>query len=377
MATFQLKSGPDTLDFDLQGNVTRAGAAFGQWTVTKGNKIEVTPTGRPPSDIAVDWGFNGDNELELRQSGNVIFNFHDDPNVQPDFLINQGVLVVFPDQDNQAFTFGIRGTWGLDPNFNLLLTVGTVKSSINGILKDTQASEFGYIFDSLGPAPEQHELDFSGAWTQNGSGVDVSFAYDTEDPAHPGVIILPAGLNIDPTKNILVYTYNKATHSGRLELAGELRVNQDFSITYILDEQTSAGITSTTFQISTQFKTDTVGQGNLQVTVKRRGEDLDVQVGGQYQGVVAGLALTVGFTYDHSVQGNVVTDTVGFTGSVTNPRNGDKFSWIFDLGPDHFELDISAHIVLEPHLCANAAFNFNVKGNDVTITAMFGISTNC
>src|SRR5215469_10487777 len=109
MATFQLTSGPNTLDFDLAGNVTRAGAPFGQWTVTKDNKIEVTPTGGAPSDIAVDWGFNGDNELELRQSGNVIFNFHNDPNVLPDFLINKGVLVVFPDQDNQAFTFGIRG----------------------------------------------------------------------------------------------------------------------------------------------------------------------------------------------------------------------------------------------------------------------------
>ena len=41
MADFSLKSGSDTLGFDIAGNVTKNGAAFGTWTVGRGIYREI------------------------------------------------------------------------------------------------------------------------------------------------------------------------------------------------------------------------------------------------------------------------------------------------------------------------------------------------
>ena len=383
MATFQLKSGTDTFDLDIQGNVQKGGAAFGQWAVSNDNKVQITPSaGGAPITVAVDWGFNAGNQLEIRQSGNVAFNFHNDGNVRPDLQTDHGVLLVTPDQNNGDFTFDIRGVWNLDPNFNLLFTAGTVQSTLDGILKDTVTSEFAYIFISQGPIARQYELDFTGAWKQPpGAGMDVVFAYDTEDPQNPGIINMPDGLTVDPTKNILVYTYNKGTHAGSLELAGALRLNSNFSITYVLDSQDLAGIQSTTFSIAAVIDAGRAGEGNLQLKVQRSGADTTIQIGGAYQGVIAGLNLTVGFTYLRTVSGTVVSDTVGFTGSVTNPGNGNQFTWSLDVstqaGQVHLDIDVTAHIQLSSGNCINAALNVTVSGQQLAITAMFGIATNC
>jgi hypothetical protein len=383
MADFQLTSGADTFAFDIKGNVSKAGAAFGAWAVTTDNQVQVQPAGGgAPVAIAVDWGFNGNNQLELRQGGNVSFNFHNNASVRPDLQTSQGVLFVTPDQTNEDFVFDLRGTWNVDANFDLLFTAGTVQSTIVGILKDTLTSEFGYIFISQGPLPRQYELDFTGAWSQQpGAGMDTSFVYDTEDPNHPGVIDLPPGLAMDPIKNILVYTYDKGTHTGSLELAGSLRINSNFSLTYVLDSQDVAGIRSTTFSIAAKINTGAVGEGNLQLTVTRNGADTSIQIGGNYRGVIAGLDLTVGFTYARTVSGTQITDTVGFTGKVVNPGNGNTFQWSFDLGTSggtvHFDVDITAQIKLSAGKCLNTALNVSVQGQQVSITAMFGVSTNC
>lgn len=66
---FQLKSGSDTLAFDIDGSVSAGGAKVGQWTVTPDNKIKVTKTAGGDVAIGVDWHVNDKNQLELRQSG--------------------------------------------------------------------------------------------------------------------------------------------------------------------------------------------------------------------------------------------------------------------------------------------------------------------
>jgi hypothetical protein len=164
-------------------------------------------------------------------------------------------------------------------------------------------------------------------------------------------------------------------------LAGSLRINSNFSLTYVLDSQDVAGIRSTMFAISAVINQGAVGEGNLQLTVKRSGADTSIQIGGSYRGVIAGLDLTVGFTYARTVSGTQITDTVGFTGKVVNPGNGNTFQWSFDLGTQrgtvHFDIDVTAHIKLSAGKCLNAALNVSVQGQQVAITAMFGISTNC
>jgi hypothetical protein len=375
MGDFILKSGADTLDFDIKGGVTKAGTSFGTWTVADDAQISITDDSGAVTTVPVVWQFNPANQLELRQSGTVAFNFHNNASVRPDMQVVNGVLLVAPDQKND-FSFALHGDWDVDAQFNLVFTVAKVKSSINGILRDTDSSEFIYIFITQGPVARSYEFDFTGRWQQNGSGMDVDFIYDEADGA-TGTIHLPAGLTMDPVKNILVYTYNKGTHTGSLELAGSLRVNSNFSITYVLDQQDQAGIQSTTFSVAAQIKTGSVGEGNLQLVTQRSGQDHTLQIGGNYHGAVAGLDLTVGFSYKRNVSGTTIQDSVAFLGKVSNPGNGNQFTWAFTVDGNAVTVDLTAHMMLQSGACVNAALTFMVSGQQVAVSAMFGISTAC
>ena len=377
MAAFSLTKDGSTFDFDLQGNVSQAGNAIGTWNIDNNNQISITKTDGSSVQIPADWGFNTGNQLELRQGSKVIFNFLNDARVRPEIQVDHGVLLIAPDQNNADFFFPIHGTWGIDNNFNLLFTVGAVTSTINGILNDTQTSEFAYIFITQGPVARQYELDLTGAWEQNGSGVDVDFRYDTEDPQQPGKIQLPPGLTMDPTSNILLYTYNKGDHTGSLQLAGSVRVNPNFSLTYVLDAQDAAGIKSTTFAIAASIDEGSAGEGNLKLKVQRTDKEQILEIGGNYHGVIAGQDLTVGFAFTRTVSGTQITDSVAFTGKVVNPGNGNTFAWQFNLNGKDFSIDITAHVALSSGACINASLNVTVNGQQMGITAMFGISTNC
>src|SRR5437016_3125974 len=329
MADFSLKNGNDTFDFDIKGNVTKSGASFGTWTVADDGQVRVTDGGAVTT-IPATWQFNAGNQLELHQAGKVVFNFHGSAQLRPDFQVSNGVLLVSPD-GNGDFSFALHGDWGLDGQFNLVFTIASVKSTINGILRDTGSSEFIYIFIAQqGPFARSYELDFTGKWQQNGKGLDVDFIYDKENGA-TGTIMLPPGLTMDPVKNLLVYTYNKGTHTGSLELAGSVRINSNFSVTYVLDQQDQAGIQSTTFSIDARLKSATLGEGDLQLLVKRDGADQTLQIGGNYHGAVAGLDLTVGFNYKRTISGTTVQDSVAFNGKISNPGNGNEFTWSFQV----------------------------------------------
>lgn len=379
MGSFEISDGPNTFDCDLAGNVSQAGAPVGTWSIDAATNFVIAATAGGSTSIPVQVGFNAGNQLELRQNGNVLFNFHQDPSVRPELQVDHGVLLVAPDQNNTDFVLSVHGTWSMsqDNNFNLIFTNGAVDSTIDGILNDTERSEFSYIFISQGPVARSYELDFTGTWEQNGSGTDVDFLYDNEDGQQPGKITLPPGLTMDPTKNILVYTYNKGTHTGSLELAGSLRVNSNFSVTYVLDSQDVAGIRSTTFEIAASIHEPPVGEVDLQLKVRRAGQDTLISIGGTYHGAIAGNNLTVGFSYDRMISGTKVTDTVAFMGSVSNPQNGNSFQWQFNFNGQDISIDITAHIQLSSDTCINAALNVTVNGQQLAITAMFGISTNC
>ena len=379
--SFNLTSGADTFACDIQGNVTKAGAAFGTWSVADNNTFTITPTaGGGPTSVPVQWLFNGGNQLELHQATARIFNFHNDSSVRPDMATALGVLNVAPDQNNTDFVFKLHGDWAMsqDGKFNLLFTpAGGTQSIINGLLENTASSEFVYIFLTPAPAARHYEFDFSGKWQQNGSGIDVDFVYDKENGAS-GTIQLPPGLTMDPVKNVLVYSYNKGTHSGTLALAGTIRVNANFSVTYIIDQQDDAGVKSTTFSIAAHLSDPKgVGEGNLHLLVKRNGLDKVFEIGGDYHGAIAGLDLTVGFNYRRTISGTTIRDTVAFNGKIVNPANGNQFKWQFTMDGHNFEVDLSAQIKLSNHVCLNAALNVTVNGNQLGISAVFGISTNC
>ncbi|HYL98002.1 MAG TPA: hypothetical protein VEZ90_03530 [Blastocatellia bacterium] len=207
----------------------------------------------------------------------------------------------------------------------------------------------------------------------------MDFIYDKE-PAADGTpvtktIVLPPGLTVDSTKNVLVYTVNKGTQTSTLELAGTIKVHSNFALTYVLDSQDDAGIQSTTFSIAADLKSDSVGEGHLQLTVQRTDGQQTIQIGGFYHGVVAGTALQVGFTYTRTVSNQKTTDVVGFNGSVS--VGATTVTWNTQVSAGQISIDITAHVAITSTTCIDAALNFTRSGQQVAITAMFGISTGC
>ena len=327
----------------------------------------------------MDWGFNATNQLELRQSGAVKFNFHANDKVRPDLFVDHAVLNVAPDI-NGDFTFGLNADWKIDAGMNLQFIAGTVTSSIDGILNDTDRSEFSYIFFTKTGVSRHYVLNFAGKWQQNGSGIDVDFVYAKEpaDDGTPvtGTIHLPPGLTVDSTKNVLVYTANKGTQTSRLELAGTLQVHSNFALTYVLDSQDDAGIQSTTFSIAADIKTANAGEGNLHLNIQRRDGMQTIQIGGFYRGVIAGVTLQVGFTYTRTVANTTTKDTIGFSGEITVGSTDVRWNVQASSGGT-VSIDISAQVALSPTTCVSAALNFTRNGQQMAITAMFGINTGC
>ena len=379
MADFQLSDGTNTLDFDIAGNVAQGGSQIGTWTVNPDNTISVVRTAGGTSNITVDWGFNTNNQFELRQSGAVKFNFHGNDKIRPDLSLDRAVLNVAPDT-NGNFSFGVTADWSIDAGMDLIFTVGTVASPIDGILNDTDRSEFSYIFFTKAGQSRHYTLNFTGKWQQNGSGIDVDFVYDKPPAADgtpvTGTIELPAGLTVDSTKNVLVYTANKGTQSSHLELVGTILVHSNFALTYVLDSQDDAGIQSTTFSIAADIKTDAAAEGNLQLTVQRKDGVQTIQIGGFYRGVIAGVKLQVGFTYTRTVSNNTTTDVVGFNGDIAVGNTDVKWNVQVSTGGS-VSIDITAHVAITATTCVSAALNFSRNGQNVAITAMFGINTGC
>jgi len=379
MADFQLSDGTNTFDFDIVGNVSQAGGKIGSWTVNPDNTIGITKDAGGSTNMAVDWGFNANNQFELRQAGAVKFNFHGNDKVRPDLSLDQAVLNVAPDT-NGDFTIAVHGDWGIDAGMNLIFTAGTVASSIDGILNDTDRSEFSYIFFTTAGISRHYTLNFTGKWQQNGSGIDVDFVYDKEPAAGgtpvTGTIVLPPGLTVDSTKNVLVYTANKGTQTSRLELAGTIQVHSNFSLTYVLDSQDDAGIQSTTFSIAADIKTDAAGEGNLHLNIQRSDGMQVIQIGGFYRGIIAGVNLQVGFTYTRTVANSTTTDSVGFNGDIAVGNT--DVTWNVQLSTGGaISIDITAHVAITATTCVSAALNFTRSGQQVAVTAMFGLSTGC
>src|SRR4029077_6020777 len=270
----------------------------------------------------------GKNQFELRQSGAVVFNFHDDSSVKPQIQVSKGVLVVAPNIAAPSFLILIHGTWDMDPNFNLTFAVpgaNTVTSTLDGILDSSSTSQFAFNFSTPSPTAAAFKLVFRGTWRQRSTGtLDVDFVYDTEK-GKTSIIHLPAALTMEPTKAMLVYTYNKGTKSTSVTLAGNVQISPDFSLTYSVDAQGSGGIKASTFSIGGTYQKDSANFGKFQLTVKRDGVDHTLEIDGQYSGAIGGNKLTVGFSYIRHIGGSTFQDSIAFNGSISNPTRGKQF----------------------------------------------------
>ena len=372
---FNLTSGPDTLACDIAGQVTKGGAAFGTWTVTKDNQISIQPTGGAATSIPVNWSFSAANELTLAQPGTTnTFNFFADAGVDPGLTTKLAVLTVLPDV-NGTFSFDLHPTWKIEPNFDMTVTIGTVVSKIDGLVGDAEDSSFDYVFETTGSgAIDAYQLNFTGKWGQQTAGnADLTFVYD-DASGTPGTFDLPDGLGVDTTRNVLVYRANKNDQSSTIALIGTLTIHEDFHLTYEIESKNTAGVQSSHLMIEADLVKSSVGDLTLKLDLKKAAGTSTIEISGQYKGVIKGAALTVGFSYTRQMQGQQVTQTVGFQGQVQ--VSGDTFVWAVKAGQQG--IDISAHVTFAVGTtCADAALNFHSGQGQVAVTAMFSITTNC
>jgi hypothetical protein len=372
---FQLKSGSDTLAFDIDGSVSAGGAKVGQWTVTPDNKIKVTKTAGGDIAIGVEWQVNDKNQLELRQSGATVFNFHDVQTVRPIYSLDRAVLIVKPDR-NKPFSVRLHGEWTFKPDFVLQIKIGDLTSSFDGFLNDSDKSAFSYHFNNKAKTTQGFDLVFSGQWVQQPGSLDVKFVYDKEPDASgakTGVFDLPQGLTLEPSMNQFFYEYSKGSQTHSIQLSGRLVVGSDFRITYVLDDQVVAGVRSTTFEIAAELHNKDA-DGHLQLAFTKAGQTTTLTVGGDFTHVFGAAELGIGFRYSQTRNGAVATSVIGLEGHLVATNGNRSVAWSIEKAGATLTIDVTAHVALGTGASADA--HLNIKSDStglVGVTAMFGV----
>jgi hypothetical protein len=370
---FQLKSGTDTYDFDIDGSVQLAGAAVGTWTTDKTNQIVLTPTaGGAPTVFVVDWLFNNNNQLQILSGGAQVFNFHQGTAL-PLYSNLKDVLVVQPDSA-APFTFELRGTWAFNANNELTIQLGTQLSTFDGFLQDSSGQFSYHFFDLANPATgNESVLQFPGTWVhtvENGKSV-VVLHYDTED-GKGGDFTLPGTINLDPSINEFVYNYDKGTDSFSLQFVGTLHISSDFTISYKLDRDSTASGPETTFSLDAQFnKTDF--NGDLELTLKNTaGGSTAITVGGNFTAVLGGNTLDVGFHFTQPASGN--TQAFGFNGEFKSKDGSTDLTWDFERSSTSTSVSLSGHFKIGPASIEDRFTLTAANGQITGIHELFGIS---
>ena len=370
---FKLTSGTDQFDFDIIGGASKGGARVGQWTVGADNKIALTKDAGGVLTFDVAWKVNSQNQLELVQSGTSVFNFHSDATVRPMYSVDKGAFVVRPDRNN-TFGFRLHGDWSFTNDFLLQLTIGAATSTFDGFLNSSNHSAFAYHFNNKAKTTQGFDLAFTGQWVQQPGTDEVKFIYDKEPDAagvKTGVFDLPHGLKLEPSVNQFFYQYSKANQTHSIQLSGRLVVGQDFRITYVLDDQVTAGVRTSTFQLNTVFAgKDT--DGNLQLELTKTGGTSTLTVGGNYTHVFGATELQIGFSYSQIRNGATVSSVIGFNGQLRATNGNQNVTWTIQKAGAALTLDVTAHVTLGA-VSASALLNIQTDaGGIVGVTAMFG-----
>jgi hypothetical protein len=288
------------------------------------------------------------------------------------FSIDKAVFVVKPDR-NQTFSFRLRGDWTFTPDFLLQLKIGNQTSTFDGFLNDSDKSSFVYHFSNKAKTTQTFDLKFTGQWAQQTGSLDLKFIYDKEpDATGPttGLFDLPQGLTLEPSVNQFFYQYTKASQTHSIQLSGRLVIGQDFRITYVLDDQVSAGVRTTTFQLNTEFhNTDT--DGNLQLSFTKSGQTTVLAVGGHFTHAFGGTTLQIGFSYSQERDGATVTSVIGFDGELKAASGNSQVNWSIQKAGATVTLDVTAHFTLSPTAGGHVSIQSDSTGV-VGVTAMFG-----
>lgn len=334
MPGLQLTKNADTFVIEPLGTVTINNAPGGKWKTDPTNKIVVTKNDNSTVSFDVTWEFNPDNQLVVSSAGKK-FNFNEVPGNVPRYETRNAVLVVRPNK-NQPFTFELRGDWSLSETHDLTITINGKASTIDGFINDPR-SRFMFHFSNKKAMLQSSVLGFVGTWSEfvdDGGQPRLKFAYK-RDGQPDGEFVLPKGITIDKSMNQLMYEYEKNGNKRRIQLVGTLMVNDDFTITYGLDRQSSGDgqqqVGSTTFTFNAAFKKNNF-TGDLDLAIIKRDGTVGgttISISGKFTAVIGSTSLLAGFTFEQNRAGNKTTTTFGFSGKLQFNQNRGSIEWAF------------------------------------------------
>jgi hypothetical protein len=379
MATFALKKdATTTFDCDTLGQVKKAGNDFGTWSTSKENKIVIKGKDGSQTPIDVVWKFNSSNELCIRDTADKqIFNFHAQADVVPFFAVNKAVLQVFANQDDE-FSFELRGEWDLTDSHDLQITINKVVSVIDGHVEDPE-SRFSYHFFDKSANP--FNVIFTGEWKQftDDKGVPkLDFKYKREDGS-TDTFSLPGSITIDRGVNQFVYQYSKKNHTRRIRLVGLLNVTSDFRITYSIDRQESQDasgedIKSTSFEIKAIF-TNSKFEGEIEFLVRK----IDGKAGktvlglkGSFTARPGDAVIQVGFEFSQERDGEAKKTTVLFNGKLTLKNSLTEVQWEFGIKDNVKSLTVTISDVQLGQVNINSKFVLKSGNGEREVLLLLG-----
>jgi hypothetical protein len=336
MASFTLKKDTNSFDCDTLGNVKKGGSDFGSWITSNDNKIIIKGKDGSETPIDVVWKFNNFNELCMRDaSDKLIVNFHGDSAVVPFYATKTAVLEMFPNQDEE-FSFELRGEWDMSPTHDLQITINNVASVIDGYVDDPE-SRFSYHF--FDKAKNPFNIIFEGQWASpvtNKQGVlTIDFKYTREDGSSD-VLSLPEEITIDRGINQFVYQYSKKNRTRRIKFVGMLNVTPDFRITYTIDRQdapdgSGIAVKSTNFEVKAVM-TKSKFEGDIEFVVKKpdgKAGKTTLGLKGSFTARPGGNVIKVGFQFAQERNGDLKKSTLLFNGKLTLKKSLTDVQWDF------------------------------------------------
>lgn len=381
MATFQLKQGADTFDCDPFGVVTKGGTPAGSWTTGKDNKINIKRTDGSTTSFDVIWKFDSNNHLCLFSGATQIFDFYKVGN-RPQCGTFNAVLVVKPDRNN-PFTFQLRGEWDLDDKHNLSITINGTKSPLDGFIDDPRG-RFMYHFRNKEDITQESILLFAGNWKQNAAAraqgqLVMDFVYAREDGSQD-TFTLPKSMIINRVNNQLLYQYDKNNEVFKLQIAGLLKINKDFEITYTIDRQVSGTgaeqVKSTAITVGAVFTKPNLS-GELQLALKKADGSAgatSLTIAGNFTAMLGASQLQAGFSFSQIRSGNRVDTTFAFSGTLSIANNG-QVQWTFEKNAQQLSVTISAADIRLGQARVDARLNLTAQnGKVVGVTGLFGVS---
>ena len=331
MSGLQLTKNNDTYLLDPLGSVTLNNAAAGKWKTDQTNKIVITKPDNSVVTFDVTWEFNSNNQLEVSAAGKK-FNFSEIPANVPRYETRDAVLVVKPNKD-QPFAFELRGDWALTESHDLSITINGKKSTIDGFVHDPR-SRFMFHFSNKKNLLQGSILGFVGTWSEflDDGQPRLKFSYKRAGQTD-GEFILPKSVVIDKAINQLMYEYDKQGMKRRIQFVGTLMIDDDFTINYGLDRQTSSDghqqVASTTFTFNTSFKKKNF-TGDLDLAIKKQdgtAGSTTITIGGKFTAVLGSARLQAGFSFEQNRAGNKITTTFGFAGKLEFKQG--TVQWVF------------------------------------------------